>query len=389
MKLRLLLSILILSSACTYGQTRKKPAVKKPAAKAVNAQDTRAKALFDEMLPNTQRLFIIDSIVVDQSQVLASIPLPKDYGAIVPYNQFFENRPKEDTYVFVNGFGNRCYYALNDTTGTSRFFSCEKVGGEWSQPKEFKSLGEGLTHINYPFMGADGTSLYFAAKSKEGLGGYDIYLTTYDADEGTFLEAENVGLPVNSTSDDFLYVTDDTDSLAWFATTRNQPEGKVCVYTFVPSATRQNYDVAEYSAAKMHGLATISRIRDTWPTPELRQQAVNRLEALRKRAVDTDSEERIYFIVDDKTIYHHLDDFRSPADRQAFVSLQKKKHTAEKNASELETMRETYHAANNSERRRMSERIRRAERDLNTLTETIATEEKQIRKNEILLRENQ
>ena len=54
-------------------------------------------------------------------------------------------------------------------------------------------------------MTSDGETLYFAAMSEEGLGGYDIYVTRFDSDEGTFLEAENVGLPYNSFSDDSLF----------------------------------------------------------------------------------------------------------------------------------------------------------------------------------------
>ena len=48
-----------------------------------------AKALFEDMLPNTQRLFVIDSTIVDVDRVLSSIPLPEAYGKYVDYDKLF------------------------------------------------------------------------------------------------------------------------------------------------------------------------------------------------------------------------------------------------------------------------------------------------------------
>ena len=43
-----------------------------------------------------------------------------------------------------------------------------------------------MKHINYPFMTSDGETFFFAAKADDGLGGYDIFMTRYDPDEGKF-----------------------------------------------------------------------------------------------------------------------------------------------------------------------------------------------------------
>ena len=73
----------------------------------------------------------------------------------------------------------------------------EKVGNEWGERIPVKEINERFTDISFPFMSSDGLTLYFSAKSEEeGLGKRDIYMTKYDAEEGKFLQAENIGLAI-------------------------------------------------------------------------------------------------------------------------------------------------------------------------------------------------
>ena len=384
MNIKILLLLLALSTATSYAQTKKK-ATKKSTASTTCVADAREKALFEEMLPNTQRLFVIDSTVVNKDDILSAIPLPKDYGTFVSYNSIFPNEVSTNTYVFVNGFSNKGYYSLNDSTGHSRFFTIDKEGTSWGTPKEITTLGEGLTHIMFPYMSADGSTLYFSARSKEALGGHDLFVTSLDADEGTFRQAENMGLPFNSSDEDLLYVTDDTDSLAWLASTRRQPDGKACVYTIATSPTRQNYDINEYTTSKMKNLASIVRIRDTWPTPELRERAMARLASLKKRDVQNTKEGAFHFVVNENIVYENLDDFKSPADRQAYLTLQEKKSTLEKRAADIASLREKFHNASKAAQKKMTSNILQAEQDLYSLQEEILQAEKSLRNNEILL----
>ncbi len=385
MNIKIFLFLLALSATASFAQTKKKVIAKKNAPSSTSIAEAKEKALFEEMLPNTQHLFVIDSTVVNRDDILSAIPLPKDYGTFVPYNTLFPNATSTDAYVYVNGFKNKCYYSLNDSTGNSRFFTIDKEGASWGTPKEVTTLGEGLTYITFPYMSADGSTLYFAAKSKETLGGYDLFVTSLDSDEGTFRQAENMGLPFNSSNDDLLYVTDETDSLAWLVSTRRQPEGKACVYTIALSPTRQNYDINEYSTAKMKNLASIVRIRDTWPTPELREHAMARLAILKRRNAQ-DAEKATYrFVVNENITYEDLDDFKSPADRQAFLAIQEKKATMESQRERLAQLREKYHNSPKTSQKKIANSILQAEQDLYALQEEIQQAEKSLRNNEILL----
>ena len=284
-----LTAIAIMAATTSHAQT-KKAAAKKPVATAkanatANTMSPQAKALFEDMLPNTQKVFVIDSTIVDKNNVLSAIPLPKAYGQFVNYDAFFGKSTGSKDYVFVNGFGNRCYYTELGTDSISRLYMRDRLGEKWGEPVAITEINDMFTDISYPYMASDGQTLYFAGKSaSEGLGKRDIYMAKYNADEGIFMQAENLGLPFNSSADDYAYIVADADRMAWFATTRRQPAGKACVYAFVPAEQRKNYSEDELSQGKLLSLANLTRIRETWPTPEIRDKAMTNLAKLRNKA---------------------------------------------------------------------------------------------------------
>lgn len=337
-----------LATTTAFAQKRKAPIKKK--AVSANTMSPKVKALYDNMLQNTQIVFVIDSTVVDADKVMDVITLPKAYGKYVAYNKFFDTNSalNENSVVYVNGFDNRCYYNEVGTDSISRLFMRERQGEEWDEARPLTEINELVSNATYPYMASDGQTLYFAGKSdEEGLGERDIYMTKYDAEEGKFLKPENIGLPFNSTKDDFIYVEADADGIAWFASTRRQPEGKVCVYTFVPSETRQNYDADDLDDTELKNYAELMRIRSTWPTPEIRQTAMQRLQRLQAKTEKQNSEaNEICFIVNDEMTYTRLNDFKSAETKNAYADLKMKQNEANKLVKEIDSMRTRYHNAN-------------------------------------------
>ena len=79
-----------------------------------------------------QKVFVIDSTVVDIDNVLAEIPLPATYGRFVKYNSFFNADKANDSYVFVNGFGNRCYYTEMGNDSIARLLPVCLTKRDWA-----------------------------------------------------------------------------------------------------------------------------------------------------------------------------------------------------------------------------------------------------------------
>lgn len=382
-RIYLLLMALFVTS-CVLSQVRKP----KSSDKIKNNEKTEANMysqIYDELLPNTQKIFIIDSIVVDYNQLTNAISLPADYGEILPYDEFFNTKKGDSTYVYINGFGNKCFYSEKSADNTYKLFTRDKLNkDQWSAPQPVEDLDIPFTEINYPYMTADGTTLYFAAKSEDGLGGYDIYVTSYDQESGKFLKAENIGLPFNSNKDDFLYVEDDTDGIAWFASNRRQPEGKICIYTIALSATRQNYN-SDIDETTLRNYAAITSIKDTWSSEESRQKAMEKLQKARARMnvdKEKDNGSHINFVINDEVEYTDLNNFSSDKNRQLYQSILKKEQQLNDVKGQLEQLRLKYHSAEKSERDKLSVQILNAEKEQENLKQTIINETNSLRKSE-------
>ncbi len=58
---------------------------------------------------------------------------------------------------------------------------------------------------DFPFIHADGTTLFFSSKCIKSSGGYDIFKASMDTKDSTFKKAENLGYPINSPDDDINF----------------------------------------------------------------------------------------------------------------------------------------------------------------------------------------
>ena len=349
-----MLFALLLSTTMVCAQQKKaKPVARKNAKPAAAAQMTaKQHEIFSNMLPNTQKIFVVDSTVVDKDSVLEAIPLSPKYGKFVSYNSFFDTDKQPNQYVFINGFANKCYYTeVAGKDSVQHLYMRNKLGDGWGEP-----------HRIYPFLSSDGQTLYIAGKSNDALGKRDIYVAKYNADEGTYFEPENIGLPFNSHDDDFVYVEADAERFAWFATTRRQPAGKACVYAFVLPEQRTNYDMDDMTDAQIESRAALMRIRETWPTPEMRKGSLKKLNAIKKETASrVVNDEKVNFVVNDDLVYTDINSFRS------------------------NSMRQKYHNANPSNRESLTRHILQLEQQLDDARQMLKKTETDLRNAENIL----
>jgi hypothetical protein len=347
-------------------------------------QDLNTAQMGAKMLDATQKIVFIDSIVTSYDNFIANIYLSPESGSIQTYNKFFNASKQPNAYVYLNEFGNKCYYSLNDSSENMKLYTSDKLAGKWSDPMPLNGLEHVSNRLNYPYMMTDGTTLYFAATGPESLGGYDIFVTRYDYESGKYLKPENLGMPFNSPANDYMYAEDYTNNIGWFVTDRNQPEGKVCIYIFIPSDTRQVYDKTKTSEQEIIRAACINRIADTWGTGKDRLKALTRLHNAmkskdKKNNNDSDS---FSFIMNDNITYKSINDFKSDIAKQKVTDLlDKKKHLAEI-ISDTEKMRDQYISANNQQKLALKPEILRAEKESESLQKEVRELEKLIRNTE-------
>lgn len=340
---------------------------------------------FQRMIAKTQRIVFIDSIVVDKQQFLDAYKLSPEMGRIARYNDVFNNSKQKNAMVFINELGTHCYFSEEKADSSFTLLQSEMIDNEWSAPSPLVGINEGhqFKSVSYPFMMADGQTLYFAAKGGDGLGGYDIYVTRYNADENKFLHPTNIGMPFNSTANDYLYIIDEYNNLGWFATDRRQAADSVCIYTFIPSNSRRTYS-DDFSLERIESFSRIDRIADTWNDKTLVDNALQRKNnAAQQNRLTADAGE-FRFIINDDLVYTRMSDFHNPSNQQNFQRLTTMKNQYDRLQSTLNKAREDYATASRSKRNQLSQEILDAEQKKYQLYLEIHNMEKNIRNAEII-----
>ncbi len=359
---------LLLLTTPLLAQIKKKGLKNKSNKKEIVVELSPSEKLYESMLTATAKIMFVDSIVVDKSHFIDSIPFSKENGTITSENS-------GERIVYTNEFNNHKIYSLGNLTQRNLYMT-DRLADTWSTPKLISELGDGLVDLNYPFLMPDGVTLYFSAKGEKSLGGYDIFVTRFDYKNGKFYKPENYGLPFNSTANEYLIAFDEIDSVGWLVSDRYQPEGKVCIYTFAMTGTRQNYENDHLTRIQLKKYADLNSIQDTWSFGN-RQQVLERLSNLKNNTLKL--ERTITFVVNDKLIYHRLSDFKTSKGRQAFERFLQEKEHLQKKEDSLKSLRDRYATSSKQEKQRLKQIIIQEEQTILKQRIELSELEKRIR----------
>ena len=365
-----ILLLAILLSLPMAAQKRKRNTRPKPAPVVEEPQEDPRITNMREM---TQQIIIVDSIVVNKDQFLASIRLSSECGQLMNTGAFFRNQLQGTLYL--NEMGNKVYFSQPDGH-QQQLYTADKLGNEWSKPQPLQGLSEGIDEASYPFMLTDGLTFYFAGKGEESIGGYDIFMTRYDSRSGSFLKPENIGMPFNSEANDYMYAIDEANRIGYFASDRRQPEGKVCIYIFIPSDTRKTYDNSKYTEEQIRNFADIASIADTWGNGTERKAALDRI--MSKYATH-DIPGQLVSTGDAASAV----EFHSKEANSLYQKLLKEQNALDIVNSSLDMLRQKYHKANASERNSMKSEILKLEEQALQLNASVKKLTKATRNAEI------
>ncbi len=327
------------------------------------------------MIKGVEDVAVIDSFVVDKDDFLSVYKISKESG------QVYRAKDTMST-IYETEMGNKMIYSGMAADSTLQLYSRNRLLDGWS-------VGEPLTFLNkggnadYPFLMPDGLTLYFAADGESSLGGYDIFVTRYDTEDGTYLRPDHLGMPFNSPANDYMYVIDELNEIGWFASDRYQPEGQVCIYVFVPNASKKVYDYENTDEQTLIEVATLRSIRTTWTDEAKVRQGKQRLAALMYTKESGQTEGDFTFIVDDSSIYHTWADFRSAEACQHYRELVQKQQDVTTLQDELIAKRDQYAQGDNSRKKELAPAILEQEQRIKQLWEEIRQLETTMRNEEI------
>jgi len=333
---------------------------------------------FSRLISRTEDIQIIDSMVVDKSQFLKAYKLSPDAGFLSSYKDFFDKQG--ESVVYSNEKGTKVYFG-QPMKGKYVLSTMDKLLTGFGNEKMLDDNNFGLSgDTNYPFVMMDGTTIYFSGIDENGIGGYDIYVTRYNLNTNSYLNPEILNMPFNSTANDYLMVVDENKGVGWFATDRFQPEGKVCIYTFIPN--EQVTLVESDDEIYRENRAKLTSIRDTWK----KGQNYSSLVTTARKDVEKATEQSVdfTFIVDDKHTYHAYREFQSASARNLYFDVTGLKKELASVEVELGSLREDYADASASVKKTLSNRILILEKKQSDLKLEIQDLEKTTRNEEIL-----
>ncbi len=337
-----------------------------------------------QMMRSIQNITVIDSFVVNKDVFLDAYHLSRESGSLIPYNRFFkkEKDTNPEAMVYLTEMKNKIYYSTLSSDSIIQIYTSNLLGNKWEDGIPLQGLPTNCP-INYPYMLSDGATFYYAAKHEESLGGYDIFVTRYDAENDRFLRAENIGMPFNSPANDYMYAFDEFNNLGWFATERFQPEGKVCIYVFIPNEGNHTLDENSFTTDSLCKRAKLSSIKDTWSDENLVRKAKQTLATIIYTKPMKEQKKDFELIIDDLTTYYTLDDFRSKEARQVAINWLQMKKDLLQLSKQLEVQRNAYTRSNKNQRLSIAPALLDIEQRVETLEQQVISLEKEIRNSEI------
>lgn len=336
------------------------------------------------MLSSTEDVVFVDSIVVDKLKILNVYRIDSEAGKIGYLNNLISTGKKAGNTIeeiaYMPQLLDKVYYSSAKDSSTY-LFTRDKIDDQWSAAKQLSGLeGFGSAQAT-PYMLTDGSTLYFAAKGEESLGGYDIYMSRYSQDQGEFLKPENIGMPFNSPANDYLYVIDETNNLGWFASDRRQPEGKVCVYVFIPNNTRKAYDS---ETDNLESLAMLNSIKATQAGHDNDvKDALARLKNVYSEQKSANKAGDFTFVVNDSKTYTSLNDFKNAEAKKYAAQWQEAMKMYSTQKAQLDKERDAYSIANKNGKNNLTSKILTEEQNLQKLSQDIRKLEKIIRQKEL------
>lgn len=204
----------------------------------------------DMMAGRVERIEIIGQMTVPEKTFFKVFPLDASCGSIVDAasltslgDSWDELEPEGP--AWLSEAADAIYTAAPaDSTSAALYEGFRLNDGTWSEPRPIFPEG---TDASFPFMMSDGCTFYFGSRSEEGLGGYDIFRSNRDNEDGSFQNPVNMGMPYNSPANDYMLAIDDQTGYGWWATDRNaiyddNGDKLLTIYLFIPSEIRRNYD---------------------------------------------------------------------------------------------------------------------------------------------------
>lgn len=244
-----------------------------------------------------ENIALVDTVSFPLDSLQKYLPeLSSDMGNISVENGHF---------MSTNERGDRRYFSFTDKkTGRELIGKQERLLDDWTETDTLPQTVNQWDYQRFPFLMPDGVTLYYAARSEQGLGGWDLYVTKYNPATNTYLTPEPLGMPFNSFDADLLFLFDETLGQGSFLTNRASAEGQYTLYTFRRAEPYYLKDREEDELRRYVQMLDLPWADASSPVSHGPESLVSPILAELEK-----DEPEWSLIVSDKTIYTSLSDF--------------------------------------------------------------------------------
>jgi len=174
---------------------------------------------FNSYTGSSTRSDIYFSDVVSQNSWQNEVPFP------------YNSSQHSNGYPHLTPLGDMLYFASDMPGGYGGFdiYVCQKTGNTWSQPFNLGPQVNTSDDEISPFL--TGTTLYLASDRRGGYGGFDIFKSTYGNSQ--WQQIVNMGQGINSPSDDYDFIYQPNQKIAYFTSNRSGGYGSDDIYQAV------------------------------------------------------------------------------------------------------------------------------------------------------------
>ncbi|RHJ93623.1 tetratricopeptide repeat protein [Parabacteroides bouchesdurhonensis] len=341
-------------------------------------QELADKAL--RMMEKVENVQVIDSMVVDKDAFLSAYILSEESGKLMPFEEFFETDIPVQSTVYMNQKGDKVYYAHPTDGDRYCLFNQSYIMDNWGDEKQLPMNVNSNDDDNYPFVLPDGVTIYYASKGNGSLGGYDLFVTRYNMNSDNYLAPEQLGMPYNSPFNDYMMVIDEVKGLGWFVSDRYQPEGKVCVYLFIPNDNRTRVDSDDIELKRSR--AMLSSIKNSWKPDSNYANLIQ----LAHKEIPYGVEEikkDFEFVINNNTVYYTLDEIKSPEAKNYYTKVIVLNKQIKELENKINNLRTSWNNGNNAKRDQLKPVILQAEEQLDELLSQPSELEKKARNAEM------
>lgn len=189
-----------------------------------------------ELVSSFTDISVIQRTVLPRTEFYRNYDLSEFGGKIIvkPEDFMSEEDKKRDAkfLMYFQQDADLIYYASyseKNETGKDLYVIQKLPGGDWSAAKRLDNTINTPHDEDFPFIHPEGDVLYFASKGHNSMGGYDIFKSTRKGD-GSWTKPINMEFAINTPWDDFMFITDQEEKAAWFASNRETSNTEVTVY---------------------------------------------------------------------------------------------------------------------------------------------------------------